>query len=430
MSFERIVATMSRRFALYIFLPVALGVLVSCERACSEPSPSNVALPDAASSVVRPMEAGPSFDTGITTSEDVDAGDADDEVVLPAAPMLAVTTLAKGSEHLFGVAFDATYVYAMTAKGAARRVPRAGGAINTATLSPDGGFADILDHAHAYYDGENHPYQLSQATVTSFDYVLPGATSIGVHSNNGAGSSVAKSLDATDRKALVMDKKNHIVWLEPALHAVIGADGYGTKLHYILDTWSPAGADLAIVNDRVLLLDVRGRLVSAKLDGADMRLMGDLSKDLGAHPRTLWLSNDSATIFVTCDSEDGSRVLAIDLASVAGAPLAVRNAGLVASQRLSLDDASRSDSWLRRRLTVLDALADGVKEGAPIVLSLDRASTDAKVDAALTKLESFLRSQYGAKAKITRAAPTAGQPVATSIVVGIERSSIASLFQP
>lgn len=432
---------MSRPILRLALAPFFLVALASCERACSKPSARaepDAALASSSPDAAKPIPVGSEADAQGPNIEEVDAGDPGADIVPPAAPSLTVTTLARASEHLRGIGLSTTSVYVWSEKGI-RQVARGGGALAKATLAA-GDMTSVLDPAHSYWDvGDEHPYENREST-SGGDHFVVGSGAVLVHSDLGAAADIAGVFDAPVRKALVMRGPSSLAWLEPALHGVIGSDGDRASVRYVLDAWTPGGADIAFVADRVFLLDVRGRLVSAKFDGTDARFMGDVSKDLGA-PEKVWIRADGTTLFVTSDNGDAAaragltadaRILAIDLAGVAGVPLPVRNDGLVSAWRLDIADIARPDSWLRGWLfETFEPFGDKLKEGkGQLVLSLGGASSDASVDASLMRLESVIKADYGAKVSLVRAPVARGKPVARAVIVGFAPRSVASLLEP
>lgn len=363
----------------------------------------------------------------MTTSAENDAI-VDDEIVLPAVPSLAVTTLAKSTERLSGLAFDATSIYVRTPHGP-RKIARAGGALEKAKSLADGGAPGDPDETHAYYGGAD--FEL--AVATGLDHFLIASDAVLVQADNGAGGQLAKSIDGMSRKAIVVDKKaGQAFWLEAAIHAVVTGAGAPANPAYVADVWSADGADLAYANGRVYVLDPLGRLASTKRDGSDARYLGNLWPDLSTRPATVWISIDGTILYAVADGGEASesRIVKVDLTQAAGAPTTPRYGGLICARRIAVADVA-NEKRLASAAELLDFFSDALKAGdAAIVISLDGASSDPSVDAAAGRVEAFLRRDYGANAKIERRSRMTGKPIATSIVVGLDRSALALVLHP
>jgi hypothetical protein len=396
---------------------------LSCERACGHSPSRLVAREDASiafAATVAVVDA--SVDAAATASTENGAV-ADDEVVLPTAPVLAVTTLAKSTEQLSSLAFDASSIYVHTPHGP-RKIARAGGALEKAKSLTDGGAPGNPDETHAYYGGADF-----EATATAGnEHFLITSDSVLVQADNGAGGQLAKSIDATSRKAIVvLDKTGQAFWLEPAIHAVVTGVGAPAKPTYVMDVWSADGADLTIANGRVYVLDPFGRLASTKSDGSDARYLGNLWPDLSAPPVSVWISIDGTTLYAVADGREASesRIVKVDLAQAVGSSVTERYGGLICARRIAVADVA-NEKKLASATELLDFFADGLKAGdAAIIISSDGASADAAA-----KIEAFLRRRYGANAKIERRSMTTGKPTATSIVIGLDRGALGMLLAP
>ncbi len=368
-----------------------------------------------------------SVGAAVTTSPENDAV-ADDEVALPSVPALAVTTLAKSNERLYGLAFDVSSVFVRTPHGS-RKVARTGGALEKAKNLADGGAPGDPDETHGYSGGAD--FEL--ASATGLDHFLIGSDSVIVAADNLASGQLAKSIDTTGRKAIVVEKKSdHAFWLEPTIHAVVTSRGAPAMPAYVADVWSADGADLAFANGRVYVLDPLGRLASTKSDGSDARYLGNLWPDLSTRPATVWISIDGTILYAVADGGEASesRIVKVDLAKAPGGSVTDRYGGLICARRIAVADVA-NEKRLARATELLDSFADALKAAqATILISSDGASADPSVDAASARIEAFLRRHYGANTKIERRAGAAGKPMATSLVVGLDRSALGMLLDP
>lgn len=366
-------------------------------------------------------------------------------------PPLVVTTIAKANERFQGIALDDRYVYTGAMFHGSRRVPKAGGPLETVATSGDVGPSAPPDPRHAYFNGYGiEPSRTSEPGAESFVLGTDGVFARGV---DGGMRKLARSLDSgAFRKALVVDDQD-VYWIEPGADAVLAVPRHGGPVRWVCEAWVAVHYDLALAGDRLYLLDISGALTSVKKDGSDYRYLGTLSTDLGENRNGIWIATEGSTLYIVSDGAGtggpavivigepmptntpdpvfDSRITKVDLAAATGMPYQPHDETMMMVGGAALSDLDANESTLEHAATELDRVTDVLRAGkVPITISLGKKATDAHVDASVAKVEAWLKNRYGANAKIVREPPGTGKDVATSIQIGVDRSNVATLFAP
>lgn len=401
-----------------IFVVAAISSLASCRGACTRTSPG-----------------------------------ASNDGAAPALPQLQPIELAKANERFQGIALDDRYVYVGAMFHGSRRVPKAGGPIEIVATSGDIGPAGSPDPRRAYDNGYGiEPSHTSEPGDTSFSV---GASGVYRTTKDGKPTLIARSFPSgISRKTLVVDDSD-VYWIEPAADSVFSVPRSGGPVRWVREAWVAIADDIALAGDRIYLVDIGGDLESSKKDGSDPRYLGNMSTELGANRNGIWITMEGSTLYIVSDATGfggpsvvvigepmpdntpqptfESRVVKLDVSNVPGEPMPPHDADLIFAGGFAIEDLEKGSDVLERSVAYLDAVRDDLAKGrVPLSLTTEGA-VDARVDAALTKTEAWLRARYGKDAKIMRPLPSSPQPgkdAAKSIRIGIARAEVAALFAP
>jgi hypothetical protein len=224
-------------------------------------------------------------------------------------PDLAVTELARANERFQGLSFNGPNVYFGAMFHGLRRVPKAGGPIESVAADAPHG---IPNSRHAYFNGypidetstsdsETESFSIKGASV----YRTGTAVKTADHVEPIAPVEQNPSVGNIARSTLVVDDTN-VYWIGGGVSSLFSVPRAGGPVRKICSLGSGAIVDdLAISGDTIYVIELGGSIDSIKKTGADATThLGDIGDSLGPNRNAIWAEIDGNFLYVVSDATE------------------------------------------------------------------------------------------------------------------------------